>query len=153
MKILIATDGSDFSKAAVEECCRVVAKPETASIQIVSAVDLIAPVPAEPFMVSADYIHEMDALAHKQAERWIQQAEILIRQCFPNANLDLTSKVANGSPDRVIIEEAARWGADLIVVGSHGYGFWERMMLGSVSQSVMQHAPCSVLVVRRKAKK
>ena len=46
------------------------------------------------------------------------------------------------------IEEAQNWGADLIIVGSHGYGFWSRALLGSVSNAVINHAPCSVLVVR-----
>ena len=40
------------------------------------------------------------------------------------------------------------WKADLIVVGSHGYPTWERLLLGSVSQAVVSHAKCSVEVVR-----
>jgi hypothetical protein len=48
----------------------------------------------------------------------------------------------------VILDEAERWGADLIVVGSHGYRAWERFLLGSVSQAVVSHAKCSVAVVR-----
>ena len=50
-----------------------------------------------------------------------------------------------------IIELAREWGADLIVVGSHGRGFWGRL-LGSVSTGVVHHAPCSVLVVRKREK-
>lgn len=53
-----------------------------------------------------------------------------------------------GSPKRVILEEAERWGADLIMVGSHGYGFWNRLLLGSVSQAITTHANCSVEIVR-----
>ena len=48
----------------------------------------------------------------------------------------------------MIVEEAERWGADLILVGSHGYGSVKRFMLGSVSQAVATHAPCSVEIVR-----
>jgi nucleotide-binding universal stress UspA family protein len=48
----------------------------------------------------------------------------------------------------VILEEAERWDADLIVLGSHGYGLWQRFLLGSVSQAVVSHARCSVEVVR-----
>ena len=48
----------------------------------------------------------------------------------------------------MILDEAQRWGADLIVVGSHGYRAWERFLLGSVSQMVVSHAKCSVEVVR-----
>jgi nucleotide-binding universal stress UspA family protein len=61
----------------------------------------------------------------------------------------ITSKVLPGSPRSAILEEAERWKADLIVVGSHGYGAWQRLVLGSVSQAVVLHAKCSVEVVRR----
>ena len=46
---------------------------------------------------------------------------------------------------RVGVDEAS---ADLIVVGSHGYGVWDRFLLGSVSQAVALHAKCSVEIVR-----
>jgi nucleotide-binding universal stress UspA family protein len=55
-----------------------------------------------------------------------------------------------GAPHRRIVEVADEWGADLIVVGSHGYRMWERVLLGSVSQSVATHAKCSVWIVREK---
>jgi nucleotide-binding universal stress UspA family protein len=57
---------------------------------------------------------------------------------------------AQGSPRSVILDEAESWGADLVVVGSHGYGAWQRFLLGSVSQAVVSHAKCSVEVVRCK---
>ena len=60
----------------------------------------------------------------------------------------MTSEVLFGSPESRIVETAEEFGADLIIVGSHGYSRWERLLLGSVSQSVVHHAPCSVLVVR-----
>ena len=64
----------------------------------------------------------------------------------------IESEVERGRASRVIVEAAADWDADLIVLGSHGYGFWERNLLGSVSDSVVHHAPCSVMVVRTPAK-
>jgi len=53
-------------------------------------------------------------------------------------------------PKDVIVEEAREWGTDLIVVGSHGYGFAKRLVLGSVAAAVVASAPCSVQVVRTK---
>jgi len=53
-----------------------------------------------------------------------------------------------GSPTSVILDVAEAWKPDLIVVGSHGYPTWERLLLGSVSQAVVNHATCSVEVVR-----
>jgi nucleotide-binding universal stress UspA family protein len=53
-----------------------------------------------------------------------------------------------GSPKEAILDEAERWGADLIVVGSHGYGAIQRLFLGSVSLAVATNALCSVEIVR-----
>jgi nucleotide-binding universal stress UspA family protein len=50
----------------------------------------------------------------------------------------------------VILDEAERWDADLIVLGSHGYNGWQRFLLGSVSHAVATHAHCSVEIVRQK---
>jgi nucleotide-binding universal stress UspA family protein len=61
----------------------------------------------------------------------------------------VTSEVIRGLPKEVILQEAERWGADLIVLGSHGYRGLRRLWLGSVSQAVAANARCSVLIVRR----
>jgi nucleotide-binding universal stress UspA family protein len=56
--------------------------------------------------------------------------------------------VWEGDPGESIIEAAAAEAADLIVVGSHGRGTVGRFLIGSVSDHVVRHAPCPVLVVR-----
>jgi nucleotide-binding universal stress UspA family protein len=48
----------------------------------------------------------------------------------------------------VILDTAAKWHADLIVIGSHGRKGLDRFLLGSVSEAVARHAPCSVQIVR-----
>jgi len=53
-----------------------------------------------------------------------------------------------GSPGALICEFAERVGADLIVIGSHGRTGLKRMLMGSVAEVVVRHAPCSVTVVR-----
>ncbi|NOT46829.1 MAG: universal stress protein [Acidobacteria bacterium] len=148
MKVLLATEGSDFSKAAVEKCCKLFAESENTEIRIVSAVEPTIP-PTEPFAVSAEYIQEIDAASRKQAAAVLSKTEEDIRRRFPS--FELTTHVLSGSPARAIVEEAEKWGADVIVVGSHGYGFWRRAWLGSVSNAVAHHAPCSVLIVRNEA--
>jgi nucleotide-binding universal stress UspA family protein len=52
------------------------------------------------------------------------------------------------SPKEVILDEASQWGADLIVVGSHGRRGIDRFLMGSVAESVASHAGCSVEVAR-----
>ncbi len=56
-------------------------------------------------------------------------------------------KQINGDVGRAICEQAKSWQADLVMVGSHGRKGLGEMLLGSVSNYVMHHAPCSVLVV------
>ena len=65
-----------------------------------------------------------------------------------NKSISLDAALVPGPPRTVILDEAESWGADLIVVGSHGYRAWERFLLGSVSHAVVSHAKCSVEVVR-----
>ena len=66
-----------------------------------------------------------------------------------NPALTITTVVIEGSPKSVILKEAETFGADLIVVGSHGSGAVERFLLGSVSHAVSLHAKCSVEIVRK----
>jgi nucleotide-binding universal stress UspA family protein len=72
----------------------------------------------------------------------------MIRNALPDVSV--TTKVMEGSPKDMIVEEAQDWGADLIVLGSHGYGRVRRVLLGSVASAVVVEAPCSVQVVRAK---
>lgn len=148
MKVLLATDGSKFSEAAVTKYCSLFDGSENTQVRIVSAAESTA-YAIEPYGIPAAYYQEIQAASQKQASEAIREAEAAIRDHFPDLAVDLTTAVIDGSPARVIVEEAEKWGADLIIVGSHGYGFWQRTLIGSVSDSVARHAPCSVLVVRK----
>ncbi|NEU14907.1 universal stress protein [Methylobacterium sp. BTF04] len=53
-----------------------------------------------------------------------------------------------GEPVAAIVEAAREWSASLVVVGSHGRNWLDRVMLGSVAEGVSRHAPCPVMVVR-----
>lgn len=58
-------------------------------------------------------------------------------------------RVEVGEPGTTVCEVAAEVGADVVVLGSHGHGWLQRVLLGSVSHYVLQHAPCPVLVMRQ----
>jgi nucleotide-binding universal stress UspA family protein len=93
------------------------------------------------------YFNELEGVARERARVTLDRAvESLKRNQVTKLPVD--SQILYESPRDAIIEEAERWGADLIVVGSHGYRGYKRFLLGSVSQSVAAHAPCSVLIVR-----
>jgi nucleotide-binding universal stress UspA family protein len=148
MKILLATDGSDFSKAAVNS----VAErpwPEGSELMIVSVMEIPYTPTPEAWALSDSYYKELERVAKEQAEAAVRNA---VEQFSAEkaAGLNITTKIFSGSPREVILDEAERWGADLIVLGSHGYKGWQRFLLGSVSHSVAAHAHCSVEIIRQK---
>jgi nucleotide-binding universal stress UspA family protein len=147
MRILITTDGSDFSRAAIEKCCRMVVKPAETAIKVVSVYEMTFPL--DIFPTPTDFTERLESSAREQAEEFARRAETMIREYFPDSDIDLTTQIAVGSPEQILIEEAKEWNADLVVVGSHGRGFWGRMLLGSTTDALVHHAPCSVLVVRK----
>ena len=152
MKILIATDGSEFGEVAVEKICEMLGDAKNFEIRIVSAYQHPLMTAAAPYPIPVGYDPNVEKEMSDGAERTVEQAAQKIENHFSGLKENLTTTVLIGSPEREIVEEAEKWGADLIVVGSHGYGFWERMFLGSVSNAVVHHAPCSVLVVRQSKK-
>jgi nucleotide-binding universal stress UspA family protein len=149
MKILIAADGSEYSRAAIEECCRMFKNSPDAEIEIISVYEMIIP-PTEPFAVTADYIQQVDDESRAQANAIAEKALSQISEKCPALAGKTIIKTVGGAPAQQIVEEAKDWGADLIVSGSHGYGFWKRAWLGSVSNALVHNAPCSVMIVRAK---
>lgn len=145
MKILLATDGSAQSQAAIDMLKNFSFKSGD-EMKIVSVVDMAVPMAIDIYGGYLPDTTEMEKTAREHAEKVLSETcERLEGIC---KNLTVTSDVLFGSPESRIVETAEEWGSDLIVVGSHGYSRWERLLLGSVSQSVVHHAPCSVMVVR-----
>jgi nucleotide-binding universal stress UspA family protein len=148
MKILLAVDGSVCSDVAVEEVGRR-PWPDGSSVKVLSAFELPMPPTPEGWALPANYFEEMDVAVQKQARNIVDRALDKLKS-RANQTISLEGALLPGPPGAVILDEAESWGADLIVVGSHGYRAWERFLLGSVSQSVVSHAKCSVEVVRCK---
>jgi len=74
--------------------------------------------------------------------------EIIERDVWPGIPLVEQGKVMReGDPFETIVAEAAAWGADIIVVGSHGKGWVDRLLIGSVTENLLNNLPCAVLVV------
>lgn len=147
MKILLAVDGSKFSDAAVDEVARR-PWPDGSELDIVSVYEPPALPITETFVLPQQYYEEMEKASQEQARDAINKAIERLRAA--QSNLRINSEIARGYPADVILDRANRWGADLIVAGSHGYSGLKRFLLGSVSQNVSSHAKCSVEIVRAK---
>lgn len=146
MKILIAVDGSPCSDKAVEEIARR-PWPAQSEFKVLTAIELPIPPTPEAWAISPGYLAELDRAASDQARSVVERAVAKVKATMGSA-VNVKGEALPGPPRVVILDEAENWGADLIMVGSHGYRAWERFLLGSVSQSVVAHAKCSVEVVR-----
>lgn len=146
MRVLLAVDGSPYSETAVNEVATRVWPADT-EVRVITAYELpLAPAP-EAWALPADYFEKLDRAAREHAKS-VEQAVVRKLAGALDSSIKVTGNVLPGPPRSIILEEAERWRADLIVVGSHGYGAWHRFLLGSVSQAIVSHAKCSVEVVR-----
>ena len=152
MKILLATDGSEYSKSAIEEFAdmQFILNAEVLIVSAFENSSLIMST-AAPMGGLAGYYEDADSVARKAAEDAVEKTAEFLRN--KKISLLITTAVGNGSPKQIILNEAEKFNADLIVVGSHGHGVIGRFLLGSVSQSVALHAACSVLIVRKRDSK
>jgi nucleotide-binding universal stress UspA family protein len=147
MKYLLATDGSAQSDAAID-ALKNFKFNEGDEIKIISVVDMAVPMAIDIYGGYLPDTTEMEKTAREHAAKILSETCGRLEGICGNDKLGVTSDVLFGSPESRIVETAEEMDADLIVVGSHGYSRWERLLLGSVSDSVVHHAPCSVLVVR-----
>jgi nucleotide-binding universal stress UspA family protein len=146
MKILLAVDGSPCSDAAVEEIGRR-PWPQGSIVKVLNAFDQPLPVSPEGWALPQNYFEEIDQAVRTRAQSIVEKAVDQLSK-MGNKTITIEGQFVPGSPRALILDEAESWGANLVVVGSHGYSRWERFLLGSVSQSVVSHAKCSVEVVR-----
>lgn len=142
MRILLATDGSPYSEAAVDELASR-PMPTDSQVLVISVVEL----PSFPWAFPGGGV-DFDQQMQQTARAAVEEAVGRLKAGPESRKMNITSKVVFGSPKRVILEEADAYGAELIIIGSHGRGAWDRMLLGSVSQAVAAHATCSVEIVR-----
>jgi nucleotide-binding universal stress UspA family protein len=146
MRTLLAIDGSIFGGAALSQTCEIIGSQPSAEVRVLTVYEALAPVMSEPFVPMPVYSQEiMDELRQK-AEEIAAGAVVKLKEKLPNASV--SSSIIMDEPGAAIVSEAKTWNADLVIVGSHGHGIFGRVLLGSVSDYVVHHAPCSVMVVR-----
>ncbi len=145
MKVLLAIDGSKASECVVNEL-KNLNLDKNSEIIVLSAVERSTPVMAEPF---GGAVFEYEAQIEKQN---LEAAREILKETKEKIEKDfdcyVKTEVILGSPKYAIVEKSKEWQMDLVILGSHGYRLWERVLLGSVSAFVSQHAECSVLISR-----
>ncbi len=136
-EVLLATDGSEYSEGAVKEAIDIAAK-------CTSHVVAIAVVEA-----NEEYASEAPHLVEKEEARASENLKA-VKAAADTAGVDCVTEVHTGdSPYRIIVDEARRNGAELIIMGRRGRTGIKKVAMGSVTARVVGHAPCDVLVVPR----
>jgi nucleotide-binding universal stress UspA family protein len=149
VRILIGNDGSPQAQAVIR-AVGARAWPKNTEAEIVSIVETLVPVmtslEASTYAQEPAYsvIQEADERERLRLAKIASESESVLR----GAGLVVTSKVIDGDPREILVLEAERFKADAVFVGARGHGQLERLLLGSVSNYVVTHAPCSVEVVR-----
>ena len=143
MKILLAIDGSPHSNEAVTE---VAGRPWPCGSSV-HVVTVLQTPPIGLLGLPVAYFNDLIKPASDHAQYVIKAATERLNSALGNC-VYVYGDVLKGSPKWSIIDEANRWGADLIVLGAHGDGFLEGFVIGSIGHAVILHAKCSVEIVR-----
>lgn len=140
MRVILATDGSKHAEQAASLLARL---PHAQPLELI----VLAVTPMMEFHGSLEVVEWMKR--SKEAEQ-IKALEVCqrIERLFEGANASVELRVVEGHAGSTIVAQAESWDAELVVLGAMGMNLLDRMMLGSVSDFVATHAPCSVLVVR-----
>lgn len=141
-RIVVATDFTEQADLAVAHALSLAQRLD-ARVQLVHT--YVVPMPGPPDLGGA-FIGDLAVRMAADAERSMQDA--LARHRRPG--VEVSGVVKEGDARDQIIEVAKAFGADLIVIGSHGRRGFKRLVMGSVAEMVVRHAPCPVLVVRPK---
>lgn len=137
-RILAAVDLSRHSRPILE-ITAALAQMDGAHVRALYVEDRLTPMLLEAAL--------FDEKQTRHAAR-VQFREMLSRMSLPS-ELTMDREIREGHAGHEILNEARDWAADLIVMGSHGFGFFNRLLLGSTSTYVLRHGHCDTLVVPR----
>jgi nucleotide-binding universal stress UspA family protein len=155
-KILVPIDRSPMSQVVFEQGLDLATtvKAELQLLHVLSGEDTDSPMPIPP---DAGNIYWAPG-SEINLEIWKKQWDDYASKCLEELKKFVTKAEATGTPTtyqqipgsagRVICDRAADWGADLILMGNRGRTGLKKLLLGSVSNYVLHHAPCSVLIVK-----
>lgn len=143
-QVLIATDGSELARhAAVHALGLLRDGTDVTIVTVVSPPVAVLPAPD-------DIVGMAQPIGMEVTETLVSDGEAMVHAVAHTLGLaKARTRVLIGQPGPELCRLAAEEAADLVVVGSHGRGVLKRVVLGSVSDYLVHHSPCPVLVVRR----
>ncbi len=144
MKVLIPTDGSECATKALNSLA---ARPwpPASQFRVISCPEFPVLLGDYPFF-GGEQLSEVTVASEEHSRQAVQSATSLLQKAGFLVQTEVTAP--KDSPSQAILSAAEAWTANLIVMGSHGRRGFDRLVLGSISESVAMHAHCSVEVVR-----
>ncbi|MEX5215845.1 MAG: universal stress protein [Nitrospiraceae bacterium] len=143
-QVVLAVDGSKHSRRACEFACQWLFQ-ESIHVSVLSvAGDGLTEMASR--VMPASQIQDLTRPQIDRAQELVSQ----YRDQVLKTGCSVTTEVRTGHTSEQILQHAERLKADLIIVGSRGLRGSERLELGSVAESVLKYAPCSVLVVKQR---
>jgi nucleotide-binding universal stress UspA family protein len=153
LRVLLSCDGSPSSRAAAEFACRLHWPRDTTTMAVTVVESLLAGA-VPPWLEERARSADADAMAQAwvrehEAEKLEKQEELShycqqLPACFQGAK----TIIAEGHPAEQVLHVIASERVNLVIVGAHGLRAIERLLIGSTSERILSHAPCSVLMVR-----
>ncbi|MCX6559851.1 MAG: universal stress protein [Candidatus Aminicenantes bacterium] len=144
-KILCSTDFSDASMQGISAAADLAGLFQ-AELVLAHVIPVLPPKPTDPNFEFE--VPEYENILHKDAETKLLE---LIKTAVP-AGLKARAVLGHGTPAKEIIRIAEEENVDLIVIATHGHSGWHHLVLGSVAEKVIRHAPCPVFAVRERRK-
>jgi len=146
-RVVVALDGSDCSEFAAG-WLRPFPWPADTEIRLLSVIPNLHAMAAEHFMLTPPLVQTSITFHDWQRQQVRERLDYHAAE-FEKAGHRAVTEIRSGDPAGVLLHAATEESADLIAVGSHGYSGFDRLLLGSVSENILRHAHCSVLIVRR----
>ena len=140
-KIMIATDGSELVRKAVDSAIEI-AKLSEAKLYAIYVIALGG------YSITPYIDTEWEKVMKEHLRTEGQEATAYVENVGKAVNIEVESVILEGSPAVEIIDFAEKNDIDLIVMGSHGKSTIQRFLIGSVAEKVVKHSKITVLVVR-----
>ena len=147
MRILLATNGSHCSHAAVQALIRQF-RTENAEVHVLHAIEWPGLFPENfSFGAGPEFASEVKDFLDRE-RHWANELVESTARILREAGFHTTTVVVECDARKAILDYAAEWDPDLILLGSHDRRGIDRIIMGSVSEAVARHAPCSVQIIR-----
>jgi nucleotide-binding universal stress UspA family protein len=150
MKILVCTDGSEHSQRAIKEASTIAEGCKANEVAIIHVHDSNSAkmYPYANLGMNPEYLERLQKISAEEKAEWRKMLSDY-KKMFKGKNIKVRTMLKEGFAADTIVKVAKKEGFDMIVVGSRGLGGLKKMLLGSVSNAIIQEAKnCSVLVVK-----